>query len=346
MTRAMFVSALLLASLSITDAVQPNREMTELTANELAIVKFAKEIKEYDFVGEGNTSSATLSAYITENLLPKADETKAMLQSRMDAARSDVVACYRIVTGAGPDQDAATDDLNANEGKEDACMKLDRSAMTEEMKICESFAHSAMGFQPPKLKKVKHSLKLFEKALKQYYAYYPQFMEEKNACWEATGEEHSQHAHCLFRKNYIDKSFCALKHNMTALCSEYSKCFKQKVVGMQEMEAKVRKLDNHTKKVYQGLYCMAKNTGWKFADDVDSIVSEVVDDANIGCEDTDTSHLTITYPDVPQQEPCNPEVKSASHLESSVQCADDAKEAPTEDLEAITAAPSAGPGAS
>jgi hypothetical protein len=284
-------------------------------------------------------------------LLPKADETKKYLQDKIDSARANVVGCYRMVTGAGPDQDAATDDLNSNEGKNEACVMKDRADMTAEELICADFAASAMSFQnnAVKLQKVKHNLREFEKGLKEYYDFYPQFMSGKNACWEATGEEHSQHAHCLFRMHYIEKAFCALRHNVTALCNEYSKCYQRNAEIMGDMEAKVRKLENNTQKVYKGLYCMAKNTGWEFATDVDHFITEMVDDAHLGCDkdSVDVSHLYISYPDgAPEKQPCpSQEVNSASHMESSARCADDPAPAPTyaPPTEA-PAAPSAGPG--
>merc|ERR1739848_224442 len=93
---------------------------TDMKATEQSNYTFlsaASELQSMRAAGKFQTPG-DLSIYIIKKMLPRADATKEKLQTEIANVWRKAKNCYNLVTGAAPDEEAAAEDLKAQEAKQ------------------------------------------------------------------------------------------------------------------------------------------------------------------------------------------------------------------------------------
>jgi len=299
-------------------AVQPDAYAEEETVatGEDAIAEAKQEVIDgaVEKAEEEKPAVHTLNSYITSVLLPRATETKTMLQTDIDNAAQKVRNCALMMQAAEPSKEAAESNLNRQQRKLAMCLRVQNGETIKEEEICEEWHAAAKNFNPKTLDNAKGNLKTYENILKTYYDFYPKFMKEEAGCREMIAIMHSQDKHCTFRVGEITTVYCALKENRTKLCNGYDGCFAGARSDYEWTVGKAKKLEEHTKKTYKALECFkAASDSLSFAKSIDHPVEQdgaMEAKKSIKCDPSQytTEHLDLQYHDVPLKETCNKEI--------------------------------------
>jgi len=324
-------------------------EDTSITAED-AIEQAKEEIVEG---GEGATEEAepkvhTLNGYITSVLLPRATETKQMLDADLAAAYQKVLNCELVIQASEPSKDAAVANLNRQQRKLEMCLRVKRGDTVKEEEFCEEWHAAAKNFNPKMLDYAKGNLKTYENILKVYYDFYPKFMKEEAKCREMIAIMHSQDKHCSFRVGEITKVYCALWQNRTNMCNEYEGCYAGRKADLQWTITKAKELEEHTKKTYKALECFkAASDDLAFAKSIDAEPGTQDTKHHIKCDPSQytTTHLNLIYPPIQNMvvKPCDRGVPGEAKVQGPSWCNWQPATTATTTIYQQSAGPSGGP---
>jgi hypothetical protein len=239
--------------------------------------------------------------WITQQLLPQAQQTKNEMQHEVDGALQRVEDCGSLLWSAEKEVEHRESILLKDESGRYQCIAREHQLHKIEMDNCNNLVTFQRNLQAPtSINNVSRTPAAMKEALIMNYEFYntefPQFQNLKGACDDATSAAEAQHAECDADESVIEEFYCKMKARRDEACTAYDECFDEKLAQFTKRLEKVRQLEEHVKNQFQSMSCF----GHAFGEDSDS------DEGGGECDPDayETNHLDVQYPNTPQKQRC------------------------------------------
>jgi len=243
--------------------------------------------------------SKTIETWIKDTLLPQSEVTRRVLQNEMDIAAESTRACSKMLRDAEQAIKIQEYKLGDVEAKHHECELAEASKHAAEEQKCHELLAFARSLKPPtKISAVpQNDLVAIESVLKANVEYfdrlYPEYMQHRHVCNQATAAEQKMHHECQNEKAVIMEEFCGLKGKSHKVCLRYEECYNEHIQRYSNVRETVQALEADIKGQFSKLFCYDDHL---FTPQIEATCKDQV---------VDTGHLDISYPSKPLKETCS-----------------------------------------
>lgn len=236
--------------------------------------------------------------YITENLLPQAQQTKQEMQAEVDAAAAKVENCGRFLWSAEKEVEHREKILLEDESGKYQCIAREHQLHKTEKDKCDEKLTFQQTLEPPvSINNVSKTPQAMKEALTKNYEFYntayPEFVNRKGACDDATAAAQAQLAECDADEVVIEEFYCKMKQGRDDACGDYEKCYDDEKVDLAAEIEKVKKLEAKVKEHFQMMTCFQGSFG-----------EENTDVEECDPNQYETNGLDVNYPQTPAKAMC------------------------------------------
>lgn len=239
---------------------------------------------------------STIKDYIENTLLPTEEQTKAELQEEASRAERAFEGCSVELTTIQENLRNQEQTLITAEQRHNECeMKVEMTNRTEE-EVCNGLNTFATKLEAPLDFSTVNSSDTAAligalNVMNDYFNdVYPSLKRQKQQCDLAKNDEVVSQEQCDADKKSIEASYCSLKAARVRSCSDFDTCFTSKSKRFDEVIAYVKQGEELSKANFKTLACHG--------------------DKDCTSTESDTAHLSVSYPTKPAKQECIAEVKT------------------------------------